>query len=943
MVDVLSSAGNRMIDDLAAALTKEGKNSNAQGALDALTLSLAQIEGEAETAAERKLNDLLESGNNKSKALINRGGQWLIGLSDVALKEERTEGRKTAKSRILKTASLIGRLAVEEEGKNLGEIMTRAANTSAGTPTPLKELLIDVLGMTDSNKGVLGLVNKVKYAVSSARQDYREELPKILAEKFSRKLEKYEWADMFNGMAKTDLASLGKILPAGQIVRLITSPGKLQNTIEGWEAELLAAAGAANFGRYQQKAKELAHFMVTGETLTNELLRNARAIVLKVGGGKTVEEVDEVTVSLVDQLTTLYALKMQPKSVMKSLRKLADTEEQGVEFILHYLGYLREMETQKEASSNGVSLINGYKGYIPSEARQGSNLIVADDTEAAYLEQRGYTRLGTYDGSAAERGKKGYYFSNVAGAATYNQGVMQTVSASSFGVDPLTGRTVGASTAGVIKGDALDALKLRLRTKTGAKPGEHLMPVFDAEGEIVAYERAMAPRMAEKLKRNEDLSKMVGAWAGRQVEEKQASEFNEVLVDALHQNWEEGRKAGRRDEYVNLLDPDLDDAVLKETISLMPREMRRQIEAVFDDGEFYVRRDLANNALGYRQASVTDVWTGRSRWSKEASEAISGAVTAVVGKNAYTYLKTLEAGVQAGVSFAKTTIVVRSVIVPAANIASNIMQLATNGVSMRAIAKGFPQKLTEIDAHLKGLSREIELKAEAAANRGNVTVTRRIEAELKAIAEARERLSIAPLIEAGEFATISEGLTDADASLTEGRYADWVKEQAEKLPSKFGTIGRYAAITQDTALFKGMSRAVQYGDFLAKAILYEHLLETGMQPQEAMERVSEEFVNFNLLPGRTRSYAEAMGLTWFWAFKLRSIKIAHRHMRDNPLRVLLGMAGANILPELPGISVGSPISDNMVSVWADGRLGYSVGPGMAFNAPYLNPWVNLAQ
>ena len=137
------------------------------------------------------------------------------------------------------------------------------------------------------------------------------------------------------------------------------------------------------------------------------------------------------------------------------------------------------------------------------------------------------------------------------------------------------------------------------------------------------------------------------------------------------------------------------------------------------------------------------------------------------------------------------------------------------------------------------------------------------------------------------------------------------------MPSKLGTAGRYAVISRDTALFKGMSRAVQYGDFLAKAVLYDHMMKReGASQEDALKKIEEEFVNYNLLPGRVRFYAESMGLTWFWACKLGSLKIAHRHMRDNPLRALLMTQGTELMPNIPLVDVGSPITDNMVSVVA---------------------------
>lgn len=166
----------------------------------------------------------------------------------------------------------------------------------------------------------------------------------------------------------------------------------------------------------------------------------------------------------------------------------------------------------------------------------------------------------------------------------------------------------------------------------------------------------------------------------------------------------------------------------------------------------------------------------------------------------------------------------------------------------------------------------------------------------------------------------------------------------DRVPAKAGTLGRYAFITRDTALFQGMSRAVQYGDFLAKGVLYDHLTQNKKESSEkAIEGITEEFVPYNLLPGQIRNYSESMGLAWFWTFKLRSIIIAHRHIRDNPLRALLGSVGMPYIPEVAGLSVGAPITDNAASVILDGRAGYTLGTGMLFNAFGLNPWVNLVR
>jgi hypothetical protein len=203
-------------------------------------------------------------------------------------------------------------------------------------------------------------------------------------------------------------------------------------------------------------------------------------------------------------------------------------------------------------------------------------------------------------------------------------------------------------------------------------------------------------------------------------------------------------------------------------------------------------------------------------------------------------------------------------------------------------------------------------------------------------------MSIWPLLEAGEFNTISEGLTEADAAITEGRLAEYISNIVDRVPAKLGTAGRYLAVTRDTALFQAMARATAYGDFIAKAILYDKLTKKdGMSSEAAMTEVSKEYVNYNFNYGRGRTYVDKMGLAWFMAYKLRIMKIALNIARDNPLRALIMSAGVPMLPDVPGVSVGSPLVDNAAGVIIDDRLDYALGYDMLRSAPGLNPWYNL--
>ena len=134
-------------------------------------------------------------------------------------------------------------------------------------------------------------------------------------------------------------------------------------------------------------------------------------------------------------------------------------------------------------------------------------------------------------------------------------------------------------------------------------------------------------------------------------------------------------------------------------------------------------------------------------------------------------------------------------------------------------------------------------------------------------------------------------------------------------------------ITKDTALFQGLNRAVQYGDFVAKAVLYEHLMqEKGYTETQAMDVIKEEFVNYNRLSGRDRDYLEATGMLWFMNYKIRIMKVMARMLRERPASALFYAGGVG-----PMADVDTVVSGSGLGAYLDNRLGYAIGPEMGWN------------
>lgn len=176
---------------------------------------------------------------------------------------------------------------------------------------------------------------------------------------------------------------------------------------------------------------------------------------------------------------------------------------------------------------------------------------------------------------------------------------------------------------------------------------------------------------------------------------------------------------------------------------------------------------MVDDAIGYRAASVTDFWSGTSRWSKESQERVRETLE-MLGPSAFPWLRKAENFVQDAVSYAKTTIIIRSVTVAVGNILSNTLHLALAGVPLTRIVTGSRAKFSEITEYVKNREELQRLQVQAAAAALDPAAMKPIAARIRALEEANRRLSIAPLLEAGEFSTISESLTEADVANRRG-------------------------------------------------------------------------------------------------------------------------------------------------------------------------------
>lgn len=930
----LENVGTEWMDWLSRTLSGEGKSRNVAQAIDRLADQITKS-----ALAEQNLISEIGSKAQGTSETVNRAmANGLDTLADktILLNQKLQQGASSKGIKALgSVAETLTRMASEKNGEAVSVgIMDAASRVKLWKP--VFSLINEAVGRTLENGPVYDMIKQVRAVAQQLRQEFRDTVPRVIAAKFSRTLTSQEWSALYTGLGKTDLAVLMDGSNLKDTLGVLTGNKALTAQIKDLEDQI-QQSNPSSWSLYQDKMNQLASFMVTGKTKGN-LLRNVHAISRLLGMDKPKgwKLPNDAVTKQMDKLVTLYAIKEMSQADRDTVASLVQAEGEGVGFALNYLVGQRNAEMAK--ALQGKALFNHYKGHLPAETRKGVSLRVADDRKAAKLREQGYVRVGNYRGSLTDtrRGSMGYYYAPINGRAAFTQGTFQNIKQTASGVDQSTGYT-----SGLVAGRILDRFKVATyaRYMNGeAQSSEALLPIYSDVGQVIAFERAVDPVQLQRIKPSSNLADMIGVWRGRQLEEGFAQTTNETLVDRLYDMWRNDIKAGSRNQekYINLFDAG-NDAVIRDAVSLFSDETLEHIRDKFGN-EFWVRRDQVDNAIGYRMASVRDLFDAeKSPLSKTAQDNLKRAMVGMTSPDVFRYLVQGEQAVQGFIHSMRENIVIRSMIVPAYNAASNVVQLAMKGVPWDAIGKGTGTKLSEIHSYTQTRLRQVELEAELRAAGTDLILQRRLQTEIQSIEDSHKRLSIWPLIEAGEFSTVADvGMTAEDLEITSGNLAGFVRKQIEKLPPKLQTAARYGLVSRDTALFAGLQKAVQYGDFVAKAILYDDLVKRRkLSSKDALTRVTEAFVNYDFLPGRERNYLESIGLLWFFNYKIRIAKQALIMMRENPLQALIGTA----LPLPDG--VGTTLEDNIFTKLAEGSLPYSMGPNMAFRGLHMNPWYNL--
>ena len=887
------------------ALTK-GRNIS-----DALNATMAK--GVAQHAILKNLDtisDVETFVEGKGNTLLNQAINKTVDITGTVLQHSGLKSLKNAGDAIkaAKAAS-----DIDTTGSNWAFFLN-TINSKVKAPQIVHDVLRDFAGIDAHNFPVYALLKKITARFDREAYQRTQAIPQLLKEKF-KNLQKGDEVRLAKHFLKLDLTSLMDGVSIDRLSDVIKYP---KESIEEYQQNLTPLQ--------KKKAAQLGYYLATGES-GYHLLQNAHAIcaVKTLDGKLDPSAIKESTVAQIDKLVSCYALMNINEDDRKELARIVDNNQEAMQDFIDMHNSIKKSEIAKL----GKNPLNYHKGYLPRSFKNNMNYkVVYTQEEVKRAKTQGWKFVSKLDklGNAGEI----YLMKTSLPDPVFHKGVFQNISTKVFGTNKY-----GNSNTTLARPLKVDQYNGSPETATANEP----IPVFNQKGNIKSYDRPVV--LSDDLY-DDDAFTALGKWSANDFMETAAKEFNKEAIHLAKNMYDRDIKSfGKdwvKDTYVDLqeLVNVKKDKVVADAISRLPQYLIDALEKEFD-GHIFIRKDMVDTFLGYRSASITDAWTGISRWSPKTLNRIVKLSNKLLGQNAYLYLGHAERAIEYTTSYMRSNIVVRSVAVPYMNAVSNILQLRMRGISYLDILQGINDKVKELEQYRQIEKQTINLKARLLTE----TDPKHKKVLEHRLADNKQRISmmtIAPMIEQGELSTLADVGDSYNDSVFTGEWADKIHEYVNKLPPSVVNTGKWLTVSKDSDLYKLMEKATTYGDFVAKSIYYDHLIQNGMDKEMAARKSMEEFVNYDMMAGRSREYLENLGIIWFYNYRLRITKASIDVMLHNPASVLL----VEILTPDILLDNGTLIGDSFLGKLAQGQLGSSFLPLSFFNAWWSkNPYLNL--
>lgn len=753
-----------------------------------------------------------------------------------------------------------------EKISNLAQVQDKAL-TYAGRHfnQTLLGLVKDIFGRNKTTDAIYASLKRAKTFVQQHRQNSFNAAQMEAEKCFKRELTDSQWATLDNVVGKLNLANTD----IDEVVSFIYRPSLAKSELDRINKELSPTE--------QRKVKDLSDFLMKGEyPRSGSLVKNAYALAnLKDPYDTRRSNATQETFERAILLNNVLALTDQDRNTLSDIN-----DGEGLRKIMKMQQSLQRQMQNDIAAAGNVALYNYLEGdmaRIKKNERQATVAPLRDDNRMKLL---GYHKVTEVSKSHA------IYVRDFTPRSVFNQGAIQTIAPVTANVNLYTGINHNPNFLGFVP--------------RNSSPSRYLVPIYSEQGQVLGYEATLSGYNQTE----HNLARTIAYNYGKGIERSASDVVNHELLNVVLDMY----KSGRKEDFVNVFDLGKKDRIVGRAVNNIPKPFLKEIEAATGKKNFLpVRRDMVNDVIGEHLPSVGDLFTGQTRWSPKARHTAIRFATSILGPKAYQRLVRGEEHWQDTVRAARELIVIKSVAVPFVNSVSNVVQLLVNGVDPLYVAKATPKKLAEVETYVRAQRRIKELRTKVQLGVADGQDAKMLR-EIEVLNERISNLSIWPLIQRGEFSTVEDvGLSQEDIELLKDATGFIESRVAKMDEGVLKNFLRYGLITRDTPVYQAMQKMTNYSDFIAKAILYDHLMGKGENQQDVLVRIADEFVDYDRQVGRTRGYIESMGIGMFYNYLLRASKAGLRNALTRPLSLLL-----LAVSPIDIVGAGTPTEDSLL-------------------------------
>lgn len=759
----------------------------------------------------------------------------------------------------------------------------------------------------------LRLLTNAKHAIDIGRNNLKNSLNNQVTKMFDSAYSpnRYEWVQINAGALKSDMAALLTHYSKDDLVKLLSSDAYLTEEIKRHRGML------HNNKYYQNQAKGLGLIMATGEAGIHRQMMNAHNVVSMRDVPKKIRKGKDTSVEMlgnVDRLASLYALRYTDRSIRNTTAKFAKHEfarkvsTDGFTFLLEQHNLVKNISLTDNFADNPASMIKGYTYESFDSMISG---IVVPANKIKQMEQEGYVvQYKVARGKKAPDPKGTVFMTNASGMQMdYQSGIVALVNRTSKGfsfndaaksqvVDPaLVGKRTKVMVKNMRKASNIDVLAQITGDVEMDRKSTFMVPTVDVNGRTqdfryVMNETSKNELLGKKDPANETLGKMLGNIHDK----KESPRYNRLVIDDAFAEYEELYEANKED-FLEIRDGS-EDPEIQELYDLLPSDMREYAKEKFGSETIYLRAELYNLVMGYRNITILDT----------VNKYIGGITPPVLKQ----IIRVAELIWQDVVKVAKRKVVILTPDVLIDNTISNFQISMVAGMPTAYTAVKQAEAGNNLRLYLETEDKYHSLERLISGNPGKATQKQITDRDMAK--REMELNPVKPLIDAGAFQSFTEEINfNDDASETKlleritykgfGKKVAAVVDGETEL-SKYSSPAlkayHWLTLAPTTSVGRLLTQATQRSDFIARAAMYEFMtVEKGISHQEAMDTVMETFINYEINTAPEVQYANKMGLLMYTKFWLGFQRVIQRQFRENTARATIMAATDAALIDTP--------------------------------------------